>query len=371
MKHSVLPTLGDPRPGLGSGISIHPAFYVGSWMLCSNLTIMFNKWLLDNAGFRYPIILSCWHMVFATLATQIMARTTRTLDGRHDIKMTTQTYLKAVVPIGVMYSASMVCSNLVYLYLNVAFIQMLKSSAPFITLVISWLWGQVSPTTPMVAKISVIVFGVLLSSTEEIHFSWIGFTYQFGGLIFESIRVVMIESLLGSGSKMDPLVSLYYFAPVCAVTNFFVAIAVESSSFKWEDVGHAGFGMLFLNACVAFLLNITSVLLIGKSSGLVLHLTGILKNIILVIASVLIWDTKITPLQVLGYTIALAGFVLYRSSWSELCDMFQSTFGAKNRYPTRVLLRGAMWLCLLILVALLYAQRNMVIHGYGADKTAK
>lgn len=65
-------------------------------------------------------------MAFATLATQILARTTTLLDGRHRVRMTVGMHLLAVIPIGVLYSGSMVCSNLVYLYLNVAFIQMLK-----------------------------------------------------------------------------------------------------------------------------------------------------------------------------------------------------------------------------------------------------
>ena len=35
-------------------------------------------------------------------------------------------YIRVIVPIGVLYSGSLVCSNLPYLTLSVAFIQMLK-----------------------------------------------------------------------------------------------------------------------------------------------------------------------------------------------------------------------------------------------------
>lgn len=41
--------------------------------------------------------------------------------------------MRAIVPIGVLYSLSLVCSNLPYLYLNVAFIQMLKVGAHILT----------------------------------------------------------------------------------------------------------------------------------------------------------------------------------------------------------------------------------------------
>ncbi|KAK8047608.1 hypothetical protein PG996_015672 [Apiospora saccharicola] len=321
MAKPILPT--SALPDIRAGLSLHPAFYVASWIFFSNLTILFNKWLIDDAGFRYPVILTWWHMTFATLATQFLARTTTLLDNRHSVKMTRPFYLRAVVPIGLLYSGSMVCSNLVYLYLNVAFIQMLKAASPFSTLVIAWMWGQEHPTTPMILKILVIVLGVLVASAGEIHFSWIGFSYQLGGLIFESVRVVMIQALMSGDDdagrrNMDPLVSLYYYAPICAVTNLFVAWATEWSTFAWSDFAGVGPWMLVLNGLVAFLLNVSSVMLIGKTSGLVLHLTGILKNILLVVASVFIWGTAISPVQILGYGMALTGFVFYKSSWSDL-----------------------------------------------------
>jgi len=74
----------------------------------------------------YPILLTAWHLVFATVMTQIMSRTTTLLDGRKKVKMTGKVYLRAIVPIGAMFSMSLICGNLTYLYLSVSFIQMLK-----------------------------------------------------------------------------------------------------------------------------------------------------------------------------------------------------------------------------------------------------
>lgn len=67
-------------------------------------------------------------MAFATVMTQILARYSTLLDGRKQVKMSGRVYMRAIVPIGVLYSASLVCSNQVYLYLSVAFVQMLKAS---------------------------------------------------------------------------------------------------------------------------------------------------------------------------------------------------------------------------------------------------
>ena len=62
--------------------------------------------------------------------TQILARYTTLLDGRKTVKMTGRVYLRAIVPIGFFFSLSLICGNLAYLYLSVAFIQMLKVCGP-------------------------------------------------------------------------------------------------------------------------------------------------------------------------------------------------------------------------------------------------
>jgi hypothetical protein len=78
----------------------------------------------DSAGF--PIFLTTWHLGFATICTQILARFTTVLDSRKKVPMNGRVYLRAIVPIGIFFSLSLICGNLTYLYLSVSFIQMLK-----------------------------------------------------------------------------------------------------------------------------------------------------------------------------------------------------------------------------------------------------
>lgn len=82
-----------------------------------------------NSRAEYPVILTTYHLTFATVMTQLLARYTTLLDGRKTVKMTGRVYLRAIVPIGFFFSLSLICGNLTYLYLSVAFIQMLKVGA--------------------------------------------------------------------------------------------------------------------------------------------------------------------------------------------------------------------------------------------------
>lgn len=146
---------------------------------------------------------------------------------------------------------------------------MLKSASPVAVLFTSWAFGVAEPNLAKFVNILVIVVGVAIASFGEVNFSMIGFIYQVLGIVFEAIRLVMIQVMLtAEGMKMDPLVALYYYAPVCAIFNIIVALFTEASTFKYEDLARTGFTMLILNASVAFMLNIASVFLVCQLTPL-------------------------------------------------------------------------------------------------------
>ncbi|KAF4461227.1 triose phosphate 3-phosphoglycerate phosphate translocator [Fusarium albosuccineum] len=363
----------------GKGPKLHASVYILTWIFFSNLTIIFNKWLIDTAGFRYPIILTTWHLFFATVATQLLARTTTLLDSRHALPLSRRLYIRTILPIGILYSSSLVFSNIVYLYLSVAFIQMLKSTGPVCVLIASWIWGVAQPNKTTFANIMLIVFGVGLASLGEIEFSWLGFIFQLCGTISEAVRVVMIQVMLSAeGLRMDPLVGLYYYAPVCTIMNIFVVFFTEAPKFQWEHVVKAGYGMLFLNAFLAFILNIVSVFLIGKTSGLVMTLSGILKSILLVAASVLIWQTHITPLQTIGYSVALMGLVLYSvgyeqllTAWRETIAWLSGVWNADDDNKLSPTLRKAIFLGSVGFTTIVIAGSLWHFHGLSSEEVVR
>ncbi|RDA89075.1 hypothetical protein CP532_2197 [Ophiocordyceps camponoti-leonardi (nom. inval.)] len=294
-------------------------FYMLAWIVCSNGTILFNKWIMDSAGFKFPISLTCGHLIFTSLATQLLARTTRRLDSRRRLPLTRRTYIRAIVPIGIFYSASLMLSNISYLHLSVAFIQMLKAASPIATLLMSWAWGLADPSLTAFLNIIVIVIGAALSSLGDVSFSVYGFSTQVAAIVFEAVRIVMIQHLLSDrGFHIEPLVGLYYYAPICAVFTFLFALKTEFPLLDFQVIQSLGFSVFFLNAAIAFMVNVTSVLAIKKTSGLVMTLTGITKNVILIIISAAIWQTYISPLQAAGYTITLIGLFQYSFGFENL-----------------------------------------------------
>ena len=81
---------------------------------------------------------------------------------------------------------------------------------------------------------------------------------------------MLIERLL-SAYKMDALVSLYYYAPVCTVMNLAAALWFEAGVFSWGNVVDVGYFNMIANASIAFLLNVSLVLLVSRRTPLPAH----------------------------------------------------------------------------------------------------
>ncbi|KJY00543.1 hypothetical protein TI39_contig323g00054 [Zymoseptoria brevis] len=259
------------------------------------------------------MFLTTWHMVFATFMTQGLARFSTVLDSRHKVPMNRDLYMRAIVPIGLFFSLSLICGNVAYLYLSVSFIQMLKALNAVVTLLATWAFAISPPDMRKLANVSAIVVGVIVASFGEIQFVMFGFLIQLAGIVFEAVRLVMVQRILSAPEfKMDPLVSLYYYAPACAVINGFFTLFIEIPKMGMSDIYRVGVFVLIANAAVAFALNVSVVFLIGKTSAVVLTLSGVLKDILLVVASMVIFLDPVSPLQFFGYSIALAGLVYYK-----------------------------------------------------------
>jgi hypothetical protein len=140
----------------------------------------------------------------------------------------------------------------------------LQATTPVAVLLSSWALGVSQPNMKVFLNVLIIVVGVIIASFGEIKFVWVGVIFQIAGIIFEALRLTMVQRLLSSAEfKMDPLVSLYYFAPVCAVMNGAVAIFWELPKITMDEVYHVGLFTLFLNGLCAFLLNVSVVFLVS------------------------------------------------------------------------------------------------------------
>lgn len=189
---------------------------------------------------------------------------------------------------------------------------MLKAFTPVSVLIFSFLSGLEKVSCVELYIVTVICVGVAMTSIGETYFSFFGFAIQCFAILAESSRLVLTNVLLKQ-LKLDPLSSLYYIAPLCLCLIAPCCLYFEYTSLPFDQIfSHDFMAIMLLNGFVAFTLNIAVVLLISNTSALTLTLAGIVKDILLVALSVILFQTPVTPLQYIGYAVALIGLNLHK-----------------------------------------------------------
>jgi len=288
---------------------IRAYFFVAVWMTISMAVILFNKWILAYSGFGYPVALTFWHMVFCTTVVTALVRGAKITTR---LKMTRKEYVRRVMPIGFFYAASLWLSNSAYLHLSVSFIQMTKALMPGLVYFVGILFGTEKLALGVTLNMIVIAIGVAIAAYGELNFDVLGVTQQLSALVFEAVRLMLVQVLITrQGMTMNPLQSLYYVSPACAFFLAFPLVLVEAPKMMVDFSLVFDWPMLVLNASCAFALNLAVFLLIGKTSALTMNIAGVIKDWMLIFASQHFFHNKVTFLNYAGYVIAFLSVFVY------------------------------------------------------------
>jgi hypothetical protein len=123
-------TAQSPKP-TAAKYKLSATMIIPIWIVLSSSVIMYNNYVYNTRHFKFPVFLVTWHLGFAAVGTRVLQRTTSLLDGTKDIHLTKEMFFRSILPIGLLFSGSLILSNTAYLYLSVPYIQMLKVCQPF------------------------------------------------------------------------------------------------------------------------------------------------------------------------------------------------------------------------------------------------
>jgi hypothetical protein len=130
-------------------------------------------------------------------------------------------------------------------------------------LLIGWVFKTETVNKVVFFNVFIIVVGVMIACYGEIQFVLVGFIFQALGVIAEATRLTLVQQLLTSKElKMDPLCSLYYFAPICGAFNLLAFFVIEYRSVTSTDFENVGLFHFLANALCAFGLNVAVVFLV-------------------------------------------------------------------------------------------------------------
>lgn len=187
---------------------------------------------------------------------------------------------------------------------------MIKASHCLVTYFLSVVAGLKLLRKAKILLASIVWLGVAMAVANELNFSIAGFTFQLVASLCECMRLVLTELLLSrAGFKLNALTTIQYYAPLSLVFLVPLALTTEwpSDVFVWlrEVEAVVGFHVVIVNGIFAFALNVSAVMLIQRTDAIVYILCGIVKDVLILLWSVIMLDVPVNVQQYLGYSTAL------------------------------------------------------------------
>lgn len=277
------------------------------YIVVSAALIHFNKYLMHPGRFPYAMALTAFHMLVTFLLCSLLFLLKPSLfPGMATTAGRRGQLLLWFMPLGFLFAVGLYCSNRAYLYCSVAFLQFMKEMNVVLVFGLSCLAGLQHCTRSRLLVLAWIILGASVAVVGELHFVWVGFAVQAVSQLGESGKNVLGEWIMrGSDLKLDPLTYTMFMSPMC------LAVLLVGTVVTWRDeiAAHAvlWWKLLLPNACLAFLLNVAVALVIKECSAVTFVLAGLVKDMAIVAACVLVFGEVVVHQQFMGFAICLGG----------------------------------------------------------------
>jgi len=306
------------RRTLRAGLRNLPAVAsLACFVVVSSLLIIINKEVLVDDGFRFPFALTSMGQFVSALSAIPFAA-----SGVASIKPppSRRELLGKVLPTALFSAVTMFTGNYAYLYLSVAFIQILKAFTPAMTMVMLVAMGIEGWSGLVVLSVLMIAAGTGLSALIESStpsFHLVGFIAFMISAVTEAGRVVWFQVALGD-LKYNVFETMLYLSPITGAILGAMSLLTE-----WDGLTAPGGGFAKIWASpglysaalgMSCLVNLTTFIAIRQSSSLTFKVVGCVKNAVIVMAGVLFMGEAVSLWQVVGYSLSLAGFFVYSAA---------------------------------------------------------
>jgi len=237
------------------------------------------------------------------------------LTGPEKISVGFDFIFRSAMPIALTFAINLVLSNTAYVHSDVAFLQMMKEANVVLVYFLSvavaleiFAWRYVSILAFIIGSTFVSIHGAL-------DFSMTGFLIQGGSQIAECIKITLQALILSSiGKKLDVLSYVLIVLPLCffflaSTLGVLALMDVQDSAFSmpsWKQFESA-LPLLVPNALLAFTLNVVITIFMKVSSGVAFVLAGILKDVAIVVISVMFQGEIVTSVQTISFTLQCLG----------------------------------------------------------------
>jgi len=291
------------------------------------LTI-FNKWLLAVHNFCYPILIVTVDFVacfFFALGVCFMNWDKISMSSFSPTRVTFMQYLTTFVHVGISTGADTLLTQLTLITTSITLCEVIKSGLPVLVLIFGVFRPGGEITISKALVVATISLGICLTTMGGLgggSHIW-GIVAAVGSTVCGAARLVFMEGLLsednGNGGKIDSFLAIAYILPSAIITLVIMLIPIEGSDiadsafFFNGPGGGMDLSITFLSGhlVLGIVLRIMEVCVISHSSALTTCVVGVLKMVVTVGMSIVIFGDPVSFVNGLGVAIAIFGVAIY------------------------------------------------------------
>ncbi|GMF14616.1 unnamed protein product [Phytophthora lilii] len=301
-------------------------FWLSMWFTQNIGVTFWNKKALG--ALRLPVTLTFVHMTCNTLGAFLYIHVYRGIE-RKPLKPGQK---QLMVYFSLIFVSNIITGNWSLGLVSISFNQVMRALVPAVVVVLSMLILGKSYSLKRKLSLIPVAFGVYLACTGDNSCTVLGFIITVVAIIFAGLKAVLSNKFLSGDLKLHPVDLILHQAPLsacwCLVTMFLTG-EVETIMNNWEVVPSASFWFI-LTGIISFMLNITSFMANKVTSPVTLCVCGNMKQVVVIVMSILINHDVITVQKAIGIVVVSIGGVTY-AYISTKETMGQSTLPAPTK----------------------------------------
>jgi drug/metabolite transporter (DMT)-like permease len=222
----------------------------------------------------------------------------------------------------VLYAINIAISNVSLAHVSLAFHQLLRSATPAFTIITELALFRKTRTLSIYLSLLPVVLGIGLATVDQfsdITFTWVGLFLTVIGVLLSCLKGIVTNMIMVGPLKLHPLEVIWRMALPSVIQCLLFGLAFG----EWgripdfftrsdEQFAFDKAGKLFVNGMLAMWLNWVSFTANQKTSALTMTVAGNVKQALSIILAVYVFNTQVTPANMAGVIIALAGGAWYR-----------------------------------------------------------
>jgi solute carrier family 35 protein E3 len=278
----------------------------------SSIGIVFaNKVVFQNYNFKFGTLLTLIHFIFTFLGLEVCRQFG--VFERKSISIT------AVIPLCVAFCGFVALTNVSLVYNSVGFYQLMKVLTTPMIVVIQTIWYNETFSNKIKASLGITCVGVVIGTVTDTEANFIGTVVALSALAITS----MYQIWVGTKQKeleCNPYQLLYWQAPISALLLVPCVPILDlwlpdkdpnapPKSFEMPTTGTMG--AIFVSSCLAFLVNLSIFLVIGKTSPVTYNVLGHFKLCVILSLGFLFFGNPIDYRNLTGIAVTLAGVFWY------------------------------------------------------------